>query len=299
MTIAVVYNPIAGAGRAAQAGRGVVGILERAGHEVTIIETKLEPASQWLDPALGNCKAIVVVGGDGTVRLVSESAMKSDLPIYHYPLGTENLFARQFDMDQSEAKLLGAIERYRIQKFDIGHVNGLTFLLMVSVGYDAEVVHDLASNRSGAISHLSYARPMCRQFFRWKPPKLLITLDGRRIDGGQRGFVVIANSSQYGQRLDPARDAIMDDGQLDVVFFPTRSRMDLLSWMWKMRRGSHMSDNRLIYQQGKSLTIECDEPQRFQIDGDRPDLPGGDESVLRTPLRIELEPLALSVLLAR
>ena len=299
MTIAVVFNPIAGAGRATQAGRRVVSFLEKAGHKPAVIETKLQPPSQWLDPALGNCEAIVVVGGDGTIRLVCESAIKFDLPIYHYPLGTENLFARQFSMDQSETRLLGSIERGKIQRIDIGHVNGMTFLLMVSVGYDAEVVHDLATHRTGGITHFSYARPMCRQFFKWKPPKFRITLDGGLLVDDQRGFVVIANSSQYGQRLDPARDAIMDDGLLDVVFFPTRSRVDLLKWMWKLRRGNHTSDNRLIYERGKSVEIDCDTPQRFQVDGDRPELKGADGSVLRTPLKIELESKVLSVLRAQ
>ena len=72
MTIAVVFNPIAGAGRAAGDGRRVAESLKDAGHSVVIVETRMEPPSQWLDPELKDCRVIVVAGGDGTVRQVSD-----------------------------------------------------------------------------------------------------------------------------------------------------------------------------------------------------------------------------------
>ncbi|MCH7603364.1 MAG: NAD(+)/NADH kinase [Planctomycetes bacterium] len=304
MTIAVVFNPIAGAGRAAGEGRRVAESLKDAGHSVVIVETRMEPPSQWLDPELKDCRVIVVAGGDGTVRQVSESAMKFSIPIYHYPLGTENLFSREFGMDRDVNRLIQAIEKGNVRRVDIGRANGRLFLLMVSVGFDAEVVHDLATRRSGGISHASYLGPMVRQFLRFSAAKLEVTVDGERLDNGKRGFVVIANSSQYGLRLNPAPDADMSDGELDVVFFPTASRRALVGWIWRCWRGRHRADKRLIFRRGREVTVLSESPQAFQIDGDRPEAPPEmnpdcDDANGQglTPLRIEIHAGVLGVLL--
>ncbi len=299
MTIVVVFNPIAGAGRAAEEGRQVAESLKDAGHSVAIIETRMEPPSQWLDPALKDCRVIVVAGGDGTVRQVSESAMKLSIPIYHYPLGTENLFSREFGMDRDVNRLIQALENGNVRRVDIGRANGRLFLLMVSVGFDAEVVHDLASRRSGGISHASYLGPMVRQLLRFSAPRLEVTVDGQRLDNGKPGFVVIANSSQYGCRLDPAPDADMSDGELDVVFFPTASRRALVGWIWRCWRGRHWADKRLIYKRGREVIVQSESPQAYQIDGDRPDVITGCDDECGpgfTPLRIEIAAGMLEVL---
>lgn len=300
MTIAVVFNPIAGAGRAAEEGRRVAESLKDAGHSVVIVETRMEAPSHWLDPELKECRVIVVAGGDGTVRQVSESAMKFSIPIYHYPLGTENLFSREFGMDRDVNRLIQAIEKGNVRRVDIGRANGRLFLLMVSVGFDAEVVHDLASRRSGGISHASYLGPMVRQLLRFSAPRLEVTVDGQRVDNGKTGFVVIANSSQYGCRLDPAPDADMSDGELDVVFFPTASRRALVGWIWRCWRRRHRADKRLIFRRGREVIVQSEHRQAYQIDGDRPEvIPDCDDECGPglTPLRIEIVAGMLEVLL--
>ncbi len=121
---------------------------------------------------------LVVVGGDGAMRLAAASAVRTGTPVYHYPLGTENLFSREFGMSASPAALLDALRSLRVEHVDVGVANGRTFLLMVSMGYDAEVIHDLSARRGGGISHLSYLGPLVRQLRRWRPPELTVRADG-------------------------------------------------------------------------------------------------------------------------
>ena len=86
----------------------------------------------------------------------------------------------------------------------------------------------------------------------------------------------------------------MDDGLLDVVLLPTRSRWGVLRWMMKARKGRHVDDTRLVHARGCSVQITWESGVLWQVDGDRP--PEAAQSV-DVGLEVVLEPAALPVLL--
>lgn len=296
MKIAVVFNPISGAGRAAAMAQSAADALRRAGHDVSMAPTQRGPAAHWLDPVLRSADLAVVSGGDGAMRMVAPAAMAANTPLYHLPCGTENLFARAFGMSCDTAALLSAIERKHIRRIDTGVANGETFLLMASIGFDAAVVHELARSRRGPITHLSYIAPIWRQFRQWRPARLQVCVDGRQIDDEGPGFVVIANSAEYGWRVNPAGRADMYDGLLDVAYFPARSRVSLVNWAIKCRLGRQFNDRRLVYERGREITVHSRQHCHYQLDGDPA---GGDEigpSAAATSLVVQVKPASLPVL---
>lgn len=295
MRILLLYNPIAGRGRGRVSARRLSAVLADNAHDVAVHETRLAPTDDWLDPLLADREVLVVVGGDGAVRMASPAAARAGTPIYQYPHGTENLFAREFGMTRSPARLVEAIGKGRIERVDMARADGQRFLLMASVGFDAEVIHDLARRRAGRISHLSYIVPMVRQLASWSPPRLSIEVDGVPVVDGEAGFVVVANSRQYARRFDPASRAVMTDGRLDVAFFPTANRRSLVGWAWRCARGTQVDDPRLVYRTGCEIVIGCDPPRRFQLDGDPP-APGGTGETCRR-LDIAVDPGVLPVLI--
>ena len=244
--------------------------LEEAGHEVVCVETALEPAERWLDPCVCECDVVVVVGGDGAVRIAANSAARLNKALYHFPGGTENLFAREFGMDRTVGRLVSALDRFDTKTIDLAAANGAMMVLMTSIGFDAEVVHDLAAHRGKSISHLSYLPPMTRQLLRWKPSELTIMVDGREIVHQRRGFVVVANSRQYAARLNPAWRASMDDELLDVLFLPVTGKRALVRAMvlHGLKRQDRLKET--IYDRGRQVVIHSAEPVHYQVDGDPP-----------------------------
>lgn len=292
--ITVLFNPIAGGGHAAAAARALAANLQPLGHRLTLIESRRGAETSWLDPLLLESELLVVVGGDGAVRLAASAAIRTGTAIYQFPLGTENLFAREWGMDRRAATLTKAIEAKEYAQVDVGRAAGECFVLMASIGYDAEVVHDLAARRTGGISHLSYVAPLLRSLRSFQAPRLRIMADGTRIDDDGPGFVIIGNSRQYARQVNPACDASMEDGLLDVVYFPTAHRGQLLAWLVKCALGSHRRDPRLRYVAAARVVVECDEPFRHQLDGDPP----WSDSRGVTRLDLEVVPGALRVLVA-
>ncbi len=275
MRVIVAFNPISGRGHAARMSGDIGEALLRAGVDVERMETSPGDPSTWLLPRMTGVDRIVVVGGDGTMRRVASALVGGDVPLYHAPSGTENLFAKSMHMSASPDDVVAAITGGKVLRIDTATANGAFLLLMASMGYDAAVVADLARHRSGSITHWSYALPMLRQLLGFKSPRLTIDVDGERIVDDRRGWVVVANSPAYAKGLNPARHASVTDGLLDVVFLPVKKRSDIIWWMGKLMRGTHLDHSGVISRQGEDIVIASDEPAVWQLDGDpSPDAEG-------------------------
>ena len=274
MRILMLFNPIAGAGRAEHAAQSTVDALRAAGHDVQLAHTASTVAPDAsIVHHLRESDALVIVGGDGAVRWAAAAAADHDVPVWQVPRGTENLFARQFGMTANPDALLRALRKNQTQRVDLCLANGIVFHAMVSIGYDAEVVHDLTARRRGRISRRSYLLPMLRRFANWSPPRLTLRVDDRQLVAPEPGMVVIANSPRYGFAMDPCPNASMTDGLLDVTFFPAASRTQLLGWMIACRRGTHVRSNQLIQARGQRVEVMCRPRSVIQIDGDVPPPP--------------------------
>ncbi len=297
MRIALMYNTLAGQGRAGDAAGMVTGRLRADGHDVEPIDTSHNSRLSEVTEAAQRSEVLVALGGDGTVQAASIAVEAAETPIYHFPLGTENLFAREWAMNRRYETLRSALDQRRVELVDAARCNGVRFLLMCSVGPDANVVHRLASVRSGSITHMSYAQHVVQEFLNPTFPTLTVEADGERIVDGKTGMLVVANSRQYALRLDPARDAVMTDGLLDVVFFPMSSRAAMLRWLTLARLLKGGARSGVSTRARRVRVVSERGPIRCQLDGeagfleaDDPLPAGGRE------LELEVEPRALRVL---
>ena len=272
-SLLILFNPVSGGGRAERAARGLLAALTDAGHTASLSATRPDGSDGWLDQLLDGVEALVVAGGDGAVHGAAGAAIRTGTPMYHLPYGTANLFAREFGMNRRTRTLLAALDRFEVRRVDTGEANGHPFVLMASVGFDAEVVHDLTAARGRSISYFSYLAPMWRQMRRWRPPRVEVFVDGTSLGPPGPALVVVANARHYAFGLNPAPRAEMTDGKLDVVLFPVPTFSRLLWWIAKCMAGRHLSDSRLLVGRGTTIRVVCDAPELVQLDGDPP--PGG------------------------
>jgi len=269
MRVMVIYNPVSGRGKACRSAVAISEQLLRTTSEVELIQTQPASPEQWLRPKLQfKPDAMVVVGGDGTLRQVASVLVGSKIPVYHAASGTENLFAKSRGMLSHPEVVVSTVTHGRTNSIDTATANGEFMLLMASVGFDAAVVADLAKHRGDSISHFSYVFPIVRQLLNWKVPMISVQVDGEELVTTQKGWLVVANCKAYARGLNPARNANIADGKLDVVFLPLNSRLRLLRWIRLMRRGTHLHHPDVLYSQGQTITVQTPEPAPWQIDGD-------------------------------
>jgi len=297
--VLIAFNPVSGRGRAARAADALAADLARVGIESRAVATAREPAAAWLRSELAGSAALVVLGGDGAVRSVAHEAAFARVPIWHAPMGTENLFARHFGMTADPAAIALALARGAVTEIDFGAVATADgpgdaighFAIMASMGFDAEVVHALARRRTGAITRGSYLPALLECARRWKPPVVSWTIDGETERLGP-GIIVIGNLPEYGARLDPTPHARRDDGALDAVFLPADGGWSAVAWLPLLRLGMHGAHPSVRFRRGARIEVQARSPACIQLDGD----PAGPPEGVRT-LRIEIAGVRLPVLL--
>jgi diacylglycerol kinase (ATP) len=287
--VLVFANPISGRGR----GRDIAARLEHRlradGYQPRMF---LQHASKLPVEALANRpRAVVVIGGDGTLRTVAERLVANGNeppPLLPVGLGTANLMARHLGLrwtDESmEETVSAAIARLQILPFDAGRANGKLFLLMVGVGFDAHIVHELDRLRKGPISLINYFEPAARALSGYRFQSLRVSVDGKEAWRRQPGLAFVGNIKEYGTMFPVIPHARPDDGLLDACLLPCADPVDLIKLFLHAAAGEHVMAEGAVYVRGKHIRIESEEPVPVQIDGD----PGG-----YTPVEIDLLPFRL------
>jgi diacylglycerol kinase family enzyme len=224
----------------------------------------------------GRLLAVVAAGGDGTAEAVVNRVPHST-PIAVLPLGTENLLAKFLGLTADPSRLADIICEGHSLPLDAGKVqweNGEEghFLLMLGVGFDADVIHRLHALRCGPITHWAYAKPIWDAMRTYNYPSLHI----RYLDAaGQvvRGPLVahwafVFNIPTYAVGLPICSDADPTDGQLDVTTFYGGSVGHGLWHLASVMIGRHRGQPCVRVDRVAGVRIESEQPVPVQMDGD-------------------------------
>lgn len=266
--VLMIVNPVSGGGKVGGSVDGVADALRLAGCRVTLCHTRaVGHATQIARQAEDDTHAVLAVGGDGTVREVVEGLLGRAIPVVVMPGGTENLVARHLGMGTGPPNVVATVLAGRRQPCDVGVVNGRCFIIMAGMGFDAEVVARLTERRAGHISHWTYAGPIWDTIRSHTFPAMRVEVDGATVFD-DRGLVVVGLMPCYAAGLNIVRDAVLDDGLLDVCILPCRSTGRLLAHVWRMLRGAHIGRGGVIYIRGKRLRVSSAAHVPLQCDGD-------------------------------
>jgi len=235
---------------------------ERRGIATHVLREGEDPAAlaREAEPPLG------IAGGDGSLAAVAEVALERDVPFVAVPYGTRNHFARDLGLDRDDP--VAALEAFAgsERRVDIGRVNDRLFLNNVSLGLYARLVHRREGHRR---RREIFARLRALGMLARRPRPLGITIDGRPVEAR---VALVANNAY----------------KLDLFSIGERERLD-------------EGVLHLHVAHGWLPTSWDDEvAERFTIDAAAGRLPAavdGEPEELETPLRFEIRPQALRVLL--
>ena len=124
--------------------------------------TPESPGSEQTRQALEDgCDAVVVAGGDGTVRLVAGVLAGTEVPLGILPTGTACVYARNLGLPRRLKALRRALCG-RIVRADIGWAKidaqpPTPFLVACGMGRDAEAIAQVSSRLKRRIGWLAYA----------------------------------------------------------------------------------------------------------------------------------------------
>jgi diacylglycerol kinase (ATP) len=269
--IAIFANPLSGRGRGLLMAARVADTLTVHGCEVHTTTDPVETLDRFA------ADAIIVIGGDGTLRGVVEHLGKlvglSNLPpILPIGLGTANLMQRHLGLKYHAGTMgddaLRFLRAGKTRLIDAGIVNERLFLLMAGCGFDAAVVRTVANERTGPIRKWTYVKPALTELLTANFPPLTVEVDGTRILSDRPAQVLVGNVSEYGTGFPIVPDADSGDGLLDICVLPCESVLELMLWQADVVRKIHTLRRDAIYLHGRNVKISGKTSMPLQIDGD-------------------------------
>jgi diacylglycerol kinase family enzyme len=231
-------------------------------------------------------RAVVAAGGDGTFNCLINRPIP--VPLAMYPLGNENLLARQFGYTSDPQWMARMIAAGKTQAIDLGRAGERRFGIVASAGFDGDTAHRLARWRERAgrlkrVRSLNYLRPIVESACLYRYPMLEIEADGQQICGA---LAMVFNLPQYANSLPLAPDALADDGLLDWLVFARPGSVPLMRYALQVWRGNHRGCEGVYFGRAKRIQINCQTPAPMEIDG---------EAAGFAPIEISVEPAAIEI----
>ncbi|MFB8386741.1 diacylglycerol/lipid kinase family protein [Microbacterium sp. NPDC055910] len=291
---ALVYNPIKVDGD--ELRDTVTRISTDAGwseplfYETTVSDLGDDITRQALE---AGADVVLVAGGDGTVRAVSEAMAGSGVPLAIVPSGTGNLLARNLRLPLTEpAAMIRAAfdgDRHaidvgwaRLRRADGERVEH-AFVVMGGIGLDAAMIANTSPQLKKTVGWVAYVDGAARSLAGAKPFRVMYQLAGRRLHAARVQSILFANCGSLPAGLELVPDASILDGALDIVIVQPKGAFGWL-FVWRrvawdnsvlrrFRAGRRVlsfrtKDNSVIYSRGTGIEIGTSEPHPVQLDGD-------------------------------
>lgn len=299
MNVLILANPYSGTGPNRRRVDRLVSVLD--GHGVSSkVHWTYDDRVEAMRQVDGECKCIVAAGGDGSIADVvndMDAAGRLGLPFATLPVGNENLFAQEFGFTGKPERIASAIVRGQTRPIDLGSIEfdgkRRLFTLMVSAGFDADVVHrldrwrkDTADGSLRRVKRSTYLPLVLSAVRGYGFPSVTLEADGQTVEGGQ---AYVFNLPRYGGKMAIGKRAVADDGLLDWVVFEKPGFMNLLGYHGLVMMGKHLDSASVAHGRSRQVSLRPSNGQALpaQTDGD----PSG-----QTPVVVGVLPQALKVI---
>lgn len=294
MRIAIILNPAAGGSRHKKRVAELCQQLQSFGHELQMMETAGPgDASRLSREAIRDGSDLVLaVGGDGTINEVIQGMAGSGVPLAMYPAGTTNVWCKQVGMPVNPKKAAAIIAEGPRRAVDLGLAQGRYFLLMVGIGFDAEVTQGVNLELKRKWGKLAYVMEALRLGFLFRGTTARIVLEpGSAVEQTvltHTSMVVVTNAERYAiVKLAP--EAQVDDGQLELLIMQEKHFWDRIFAAISVLFNLGDRFPKIKRFRVRRAKIETYPPVAVQLDGD----PTG--KVISKPFEVCCVPAALNV----
>jgi diacylglycerol kinase family enzyme len=238
----------------------------------------------------GEIEAIVIGGGDGSVRTAAAVLAGSGIPLGIVPLGTLNHFAKDLSIPLRVEDAVAIVAAGRLQAVDLAEVNGEIFINNSSIGVYPYMVIDRERRR--AQHRLAKWAAMVPAFFRMMRhfPRRRLRISAEDFERPYRTPCLFVGNNEYSMELfSLGRRWRLNGGKL--WFYVVKPR-EPLQFFWMVCR---LCFGRM----DQTRDLDTFELKEAEIDAKTSRLPvalDGDVRMIHTPLHYRSRPGALTVI---
>jgi YegS/Rv2252/BmrU family lipid kinase len=277
--VLLLANPSAGGGRAGRLLPDVQLRLRELGLQLRVERTRdLQHARELARAGAERGETVACLSGDGTIGAVADVLRKLPGAVLGVlPGGRGNDFARVLGIPRDALRACETVAGGVVRPVDLGEVDGRAFVGIASVGFDSEA-NRIANRAPARLGNLVYLYGALRALAAWRPVRFQITLTPTgtselrpAVDVHEfTGYTVGAcNSRSYGGGMQAAPNALLDDGELDVVVLEEVGKWRFLTRLLpKVFSGAHLDEPSVRAFRAAELRIAADRPLTLYADGD-------------------------------
>ncbi len=224
-------------------------------------------------------EVIVVVGGDGTLLLVSRIVKNTTITIGLIPFGSANGMAKELRIPKiSDSKLSlnpsqkikecwDIIQKARIREIDLLQINKNYYSLHLSdIGLNAKIVKRFEAEKIRG--YFGYARLFFKELKHKKRISYSLVADGNKLNG-KAYMIVIANATMYGTGAVINPVGKLDDGVFEICLIKQIKFVSLLRSLASIFKKQLQPRKDLVkVVTCKNATIELKDFETLQVDGE-------------------------------
>jgi diacylglycerol kinase (ATP) len=225
---------------------------EERAHATSLVKENLQ-TEDW--------KAIVAVGGDGTVNEVAQPLVGLETPIGIIPLGSGNGLARHLGLPLTLEAALKRLFEGKAITIDSAQVNDIPFFCTAGMGFDAYVGHLFSQQQERGLS--TYINVSFKSYWSYKPQTF--RLNGVDTHAFSLSF---ANAGQFGNNAWVAPQADLQDGMLDVCTIKPFPKWYGTSLAYQLFTKQLKPSRFIDYQHLSGVVVETDVPPMIHYDGE-------------------------------
>ncbi|PRA79220.1 YegS/Rv2252/BmrU family lipid kinase [Microbacterium sp. MYb66] len=261
--IAVLANPFSGKGRGGRAAEEAVLHLRARGTDVrTYAGGSAADTARLAVAALADePRALVVVGGDGTLSGVLDTVCAASVPVVLVAAGTGNDLARALGLPRGDAAAAAELALTGVpHAIDVGQVrtaDGIRkFLTIAALGFDAKV-SDRTNRLRWPHGAPRYYLALLIELVRLRPMTFRLAVDDGAAVSAPGTLIAVGSTSSYGGGMPICAGALPDDGLLDVVHVAPLGRLRLLRLFPLLLRGTHLTRPEVGHRRARTVTVSA------------------------------------------
>jgi diacylglycerol kinase (ATP) len=261
MNVALLVNPTAGKGRAANTVARVTERLREGGANVAILVGRdAEDASTLARQAISDgVDALVALGGDGMAHLALNVVAGTETPLGIIPAGTGNDLAATLGLPTKDQVAAAGLIADRLagdgpKPMDAVRINNERWYgCVLSAGFDSRV-NDRANRMTWPRGRMRYNLAIVAELGVFSPIPFTIDLDGERWET-EAMLVAVGNARSYGAGMQICPDAVIDDGLVDVTVLGPVSKPAFLRAFPKVFKGTHRDHPAVTMRRAKTVSL--------------------------------------------
>ncbi len=205
---------------------------------------------------------VVAVGGDGTVKFVSECVLNTHIPLGILPAGSANGLAKELGISDIPQKAIDILVAGYSKKIHITQINSHLCIHLSDIGLNAYAMKKFRT-QSG--------RGMWGYFFAslkvlWQNPMMQVEMQiDRKTIKIKAAMIVIANATTYGTGALINPIGHLDDAVFEVIAVKKISLREIFKMVFSHE--SYDADKTEIFQTN-ALSLRSRKKVHFQIDGE-------------------------------